>query len=99
MRLLGEMLFSDSHPASAIATTATTAGAQLRRNAFMRPDLVALRETARFAQCGANGLVELRRQLDERKPQFVFHESHLGQRPLGGNRIGLDEERAMQRQQ
>src|SRR3954471_7425036 len=101
MRLDGEMPESDSQPASASARIAPTKAttALLRSNAFMRPDLVALRETAGVAQRGAYGLVELRRQLDERQPQFVFDESHLGERPFGGCRIRLDEEPAMQREQ
>src|SRR5438552_2922521 len=101
MRLLGARLLSDSQPASVKTATRATASVRvkLRGNAFMRPDLVALRETARVAERGADRLVELRRQLDERQPQFVFNQTHLGQRPLGGNGIRLDEEPAMQRQQ
>jgi hypothetical protein len=93
-------LYSDSQPASAQRDERDDESARhVTKDTFMRPDLIACAETARFAQRGADGLVELRRQLDERQPQFVFDEPHLGQRPLGGDRVRLDEKPAMQRQQ
>ncbi len=53
----------------------------------------------RFAQRGANRVVVMRGKRHQRQPQFVFDQAHFRKRPLHGDRIRLDEQLPVQRQQ